>query len=325
MLARQVPVGMHVEGVLKFTPNLRGWRWPERLTAEVVDLTGCTQVETLPCSLDAYELNASETLLEEIPNDIRIEAILNLTNCRALKTLPPALRVGSLILNGCSSLRALPEDLDVWGLSLIGCWSFEHWPSRAWIRSGQLNLRGCAALRTLPAYLGPLAALNVRDCPNLTSLPDGLVITGWIDVAQSGLARLREIPPSLRNVEVRWQGVIIDERIWLRPETIEIDEILSEQNAERRRVLIDRFGQSRFMAEAKAQVLDEDQDAGGPRQLLQVELQDDEPLVTLSCACPSTGRRYFLRVPPTITTCHQAAAWIAGYDDPNDYQPLIET
>jgi hypothetical protein len=79
------------------------------------------------------------------------------------------------------------------------------------------------------------------------------------------------------------------------------------------------------MKETQAEVLDNDMDPGGPRELLRVELPGDEPLVTLSCFCPSTGRQYFLRVPPDIGSCRQAGAWIAGFDDPDEYQPLQET
>jgi hypothetical protein len=41
--------------------------------------------------------------------------------------------------------------------------------------------------------------------------------------------------------------------------------------------------------------------------------------------CPSTARSYFIRVPPHVTTCHHAAAWIAGFNDPNQYEPVVET
>jgi hypothetical protein len=34
---------------------------------------------------------------------------------------------------------------------------------------------------------------------------------------------------------------------------------------------------------------------------------------------------YALRVPPTMRSCRQAAAWMAGFDDPDDYRPLVET
>ena len=39
----------------------------------------------------------------------------------------------------------------------------------------------------------------------------------------------------------------------------------------------------------------------------------------------STGRQYALRVPPAMRTCRQAAAWTAGFTDPADYNPLVET
>jgi hypothetical protein len=32
-----------------------------------------------------------------------------------------------------------------------------------------------------------------------------------------------------------------------------------------------------------------------------------------------------IRVPPTLGTCRAAVAWIAGFDDEDDYKPLVET
>jgi hypothetical protein len=318
--------GMRIDGMLSFSslPHER-LRLPANMQVEALDLSACPEFDELPAGLTCFELNLANTKVRVLPTDLRVESILNLSNCAMLKSLPRGLTVGSLNARGCRSLAELPEDLDVWFLDMTGCWSFCKWPKAATIRSGRLVLRGCTALTSLPAYLGPLAALNVRDCPNLRDLPESLRITGWIDVAQSGLAATRQLPSSLKGVDIRWQGVRIEERVFLRPETITVDEILGENNAERRRVLVDRFGVSRFMNESNAVVLDEDTDPGGKRQLLRVELKDDEALVTLSCICPSTGRQYFLRVPPAVSSCHQAAAWIAGFDDPDQYHPILET
>ena len=72
-------------------------------------------------------------------------------------------------------------------------------------------------------------------------------------------------------------------------------------------------------------MLDEDEDSGGKRKLLAISIPNDEDLVVLSVSCPSTGRKYVLRVPPRTRTCHQAAAWIAGFDNPDDYHPVYET
>ena len=85
------------------------------------------------------------------------------------------------------------------------------------------------------------------------------------------------------------------------------------------------MGYERFVGQAQAQVLDRDRDPGGERQLLRVPLQGDEPLVCISVFCPSTGRQYMLRVPPQMRTCRQAVAWIAGFDNPDDYRPVAET
>jgi hypothetical protein len=54
-------------------------------------------------------------------------------------------------------------------------------------------------------------------------------------------------------------------------------------------------------------------------------MKDDEDLVCVSVICPSTGRQYVIRVPPTVTTCHQAIAWVAGFDDPDQYRPVAES
>jgi hypothetical protein len=322
---RKAQPGIRVEGTLKLVGEANEFRLPPHLRVEVLDLSECPSFAELPQGLRCYELNLSSTKVRDVPGDLVVESILNLANCEELERLPEGLTVGTLNLRGCQSLESLPEGLDVWFLDLSGCWSFNGWPRQAAIRSGRLVVRGCSALTSLPDYLGTLAAVNVRECPNLKSFPDSLRVTGWIDVAQSGLEELDHLPESLKNVDLRWQGVPIDERIFLRPETIHLTEILAERNAERRRVLLDRFGVARFMEESGAVVLDQDTDAGGPRRLLRVELPDDEPLVTLSCHCPSTARQYFLRVPPNTTSCHNAAAWIAGFDDPADYRPLQET
>jgi hypothetical protein len=119
--------------------------------------------------------------------------------------------------------------------------------------------------------------------------------------------------------------VPVDERVAFHPEKITSEEVLSERNAELRRVKLERMGFERFIADAHAEVLDSDRDAGGERRLLRVPLEGDEPLVCVSVICPSTDRQYVIRVPPTVETCRQAVAWTAGFDDPDDYRPLQET
>jgi hypothetical protein len=319
--------GQTVSGVLDYSGKSQRplpSNLPDDLSVDVLDLSG-REVVALPSRLTCYELNLSHTPVISLPDDLQVTSRLDLSGCERLERLPDGLTVGTLILPGCTSLKQLPERLDVWFLDLTGCWAFEKWPQSALIRSGRLQLRGCIALRTLPPYLNRLAALNVRDCPNLTSLPPDLSISGWLDLGHSGLTEEGMLPSGLDFAQLRWAGINVDRRIAFHPEQIRVDEVLGEPNAERRRVILDRYGYGRFLNDSHAEILDSDVDLGGPRQLMRVKLEGDEDLVALSCFCPSTARQYMIRVPPTTPTCRHAAAWIAGFDDPDDYQPVQET
>lgn len=327
LAAGRLPRDQAVAGVLDYSakserPLPPGF--PEGLSVDLLNLTG-RDVTALPRGLRAYELNLTETPIRDLPDDIQVTTRLNLTRCDRLESLPAGLTVGTLVLRGCTALTRLPERLDVWFLDLSGCWAVEQWPASARIRSGHLQLRTCAALRALPPYLNRLSALNVRECPNLTALPADLVVTGWLDLGHSGLTDESMLPPGLAGTQLRWAGVNIDRRIAFHPELIAVEEVLAERNSERRRVLLDRYGYGRFLHDAQAEILDRDLDPGGERQLLRVKLEGDEDLVAMSCFCPSTSRQYIIRVPPATPTCHHAAAWIAGFDDPDDYQPVLET
>jgi hypothetical protein len=301
ILAGAAPEGLHVRGRL--------------------DLTGTGEVE-LPRGLRCYHLDLRGSGVRALPAGLEVEYKLDLQDCRNLEELPEGLTVGSLVLRGCTALRALPEGLDVCFLDLQGCTRLEGWPLRAQVRIGRLNASGCTRLASLPVGLRRLAQLDVSNCPNLRELPEGLEVSSWLDVGGSGVTRL---PASLAGVRLRWRGVPVDERVTFWPETITVAEILGERNVELRRVLLERFGFERFMPAAGAAVVDRDHDAGGERQLLRLTLAGDEDLVCVAVACPSTGRRYLLRVPPTMRTCRQAVAWTAGFDDPDLYAPLVET
>jgi hypothetical protein len=301
ILAGEAPEGLQVRGRL--------------------DLTNTGTID-LPRGLRCYHLELRGSGIRALPEGLEVEYKLDLQDCRGLEELPEGLKVGSLVLRGCTALRALPEGLDVYFLDLQGCTRLAGWPRQARVRIGRLNVSGCTRLTGLPEGLRSLAQLDVSNCPNLRELPAGLEISSWLDIGGSGITRL---PASLDGVQLRWRGVPVDERIAFRPETITVAEVLGERNAERRRVLLERFGFERFMQEAGAAVVDRDRDAGGERQLLRLKLEGDEDLVCVAVNCPSTGRRYLLRVPPAMRTCRQAVAWTAGFDDPKLYRPLVET
>ncbi len=287
-----------------------------------MDLSGEGGLTALPKGLRGFSLNLSNTGIAELPAELRIEFKLNLTDCAALTSLPRGLKTGSLVLRGCHALRTLPEDLEVSFLTLDGCANLEGWPESARVSVGSVSARDCVNLAALPATLQSLTNLDLRGCRRITNLPPGLRLSGWLDLAGTGI---QSLPESLRGVRLRWRGVEINAQIAFFPETLTVAQILAEPNAEVRRVMLERHGVDNFMREADAHVLDEDTDPGGPRRLLRVPMPGDEDLVCVSLHCPSTARQYLIRVPPDIRTCHAAVAWTAGYDDPDDYHPLVDS
>ncbi len=185
---------------------------------------------------------------------------------------------------------------------------------------GHLDLSRQRDLYELPEHL-TCESLDISDCVNLTTLPAGLHVTYWIEVAGCGITGL----PSGHGFSLLWRGVSVTDRIAFEPQSMTGQDILQLDNAELRRVLIERIGYEKFIEQVGGLVKDKDTDPGGDRQLVQVPFDDDEPLVVLKVTCPSTGRIYVARVPPYMHSCRQAAAWMAGFDNPNDYQPLVET
>ena len=301
-------------------PNLR--ELPGHLKVRHLNISGCRLIEKWPKELEVYELHARETALQSFPDGWRVKFRLDLSHCARLETLPTDFHTGSLVLSGCTSLRSLPEGLEVYFLDLAGCTRLENWPAHLCVKVGRLDVSGCTRLKSLPSGLCEISQLNVGHCSSLESLPEGLRVTSSLELADSPL---QSLPTSLQNAPLRWRGVPVESRVVFAPETISASEVLGEPNAEKRRVLLERMGYERFLVEANAQTLDSDSDPGGPRRLLRVEWKDDEPLVCLAVYCPSTGRQYMLRVPPRISKCHAAAAWIAGFDNPADYHPIAET
>lgn len=284
------------------------------------------QAVTSPAALRAGETYRSVDLtgsdVDELPPGLTVRYALILRDCVRLERLPDGLRAGSIDLSGCTSLERLPEGLSTSFLDLSGCGQLEEWPQAGEVSVGRLRMRDCLGFRSVPPWLGTVSQLDLAGCVGIRELPEGLQVTSWIDVGGTNLTGL---PASLAGVGLRWRGVTVDERIAFRPDEITAAEALAEPNAELRRVKMERIGFDRFVAEADPTVLDEDTDPGGERRLLRVDLAGDEPLVVVAVRCPSTGGQYVLRVPPDTKTCRQAIAWTAGFDDPSQYAPLVET
>lgn len=317
LLAGTVTGPLRFQGRLDLSGEQRLTRLPDDLSGDVLDVshTGLTR---LPERLNVGELIGCGLPIASVPATTRARFRLVLDDCACLTDLPEGLNPGSLSLQGCLSLEALPEGLDVCFLNVNRCEALTTWPQQGRVRFGHLSARDCLSLRGLPAWLTQVAQLDLSGCRGIEALPPGLHVNGWLDVAGSGLRGLG------KPVPLRWRGVRIDERLAFRPEELRSGEVLSTPNVELRRVMLERIGYERFLEEVNAQVLDRDRDAGGERLLVKVELPGDEDFVAVCFSCPSTGRRYSLRVPPHVTTGRAASAWLAGFDDAALYRPVIE-
>ncbi len=248
---------------------------------------------------------------------MRVDGPLDLSSDERLMHLPDGLICSSLNISNCANLESLPRGL-VCGTLIAQNLNLREIEGPITVRSS-LNLTGCRNLERLPEGLN-LHSLDLTNCAGLKVLPESTRVTGWLEVAGSGLSSL----PRGSRIRLRWRGVSVDERFLGDPAAITGQQVLQTRNIEVRRVLLERIGYEKFIADVGGLVIDRDQDAGGERRLIRVPLQDDEDITVISVICPSTGHNYVLRVPPFTRSCRQAAAWLAGFDNPNAYQPVVE-
>lgn len=289
-------------------------------------ITGCNELVELPAGLSV----GGDLILRDCPKLSRLQRGLSVAGKlearrAAFASLPADLRVGGdLDLEGCAQLTSLPDHLVVPGrLRLQRCVQLARLPAGLTIgRPGP----ACSGVWSspLPADWKPIdaAQLNLMDCPQIAALPEDLKIHSSIEIAGTALTGL---PPALAGVPLAWRGVLVPARAVFHPESFGAKELLALRNVEVRRIVMERLGPERVVELLQPTTIDEDTDPGGPRRLLSVAGSGKEPLVFLDCRCPSTGRRYLLRTAPHVQTCHAAAAWLAGFDNPDSYRPIVET
>jgi hypothetical protein len=119
---------------------------------------------------------------------------------------------------------------------------------------------------------------------------------------------------------VRVPGWIIEA-----PQEITPEKIDTERNVELRRVMLSRFGESKYLEQSGA--MEVSRDSRGV--LYRKDIAGDEPLVMVrveNSTLESDGRPkiYWLRVPPDTKTAQEAVAWTFGVR-PEAYNPETET
>jgi hypothetical protein len=123
-----------------------------------------------------------------------------------------------------------------------------------------------------------------------------------------------------------WHGILVPSFVILRPDLITVAHIHAEDNAEVRRVMLERMGFERYVEESGAERVQAD-DYG---DLFRIARPDDSDLVVVRVVNSTpepdgSFKRYTLRVPPAIETAREAVAWSFGKSRAEDYQPMVQT
>jgi hypothetical protein len=124
--------------------------------------------------------------------------------------------------------------------------------------------------------------------------------------------------------EFHWQGIRCPKRAIMSPRSYSVKEILAIRNVEVRRIVLEQIGIEQLISSRDAEVLDESVDDAGIRKLVKIIFRDDEPYVAVLVNCPSTGRKYLLRVPPSIKTISEGIGWTFGFGNAGEYLPQVE-
>jgi leucine-rich repeat protein SHOC2 len=261
------------------------------------------------------ELNSQirHALIDQITCDVIFEELALFTPDRMLRDGINSKQSFKLDLSR-TQLKALPEKLG--RISYLT----------------ELSLRN-NQLVDLPKSIGNLAALtwlNLED-NQLTSVPKSignLSSLTWLNLEDNqldqlyldnnpwlDLSSLQNIP-NLRKVSC-FNIRRLPRRYWSKLSEWKPEWLLDEDNAEIRRVLIDRVGYERICDELGATPID----TWREYTLLKIDgfdkvydggfdPIDTEPMVLLKMTCPSTAHTHILRVPPEMVGAEAAITWV---------------
>jgi hypothetical protein len=115
-------------------------------------------------------------------------------------------------------------------------------------------------------------------------------------------------------------GVRVPKQVIVEPETITLDQVLNEENAEIKRIMMDVYGMGRYLEETKASILDMDTTfthIRGEGTMTRALMEDAEKRRYLVSTDGSTSRCYWMQVPNEVSTCVEADKALAGGRDPS--------
>ena len=284
----------------------------------------CSNLNTLPDSLgnlsNLTHLNLRSSNLTILPNFIG--NLSNLTHLNLelnqLEDLPDF--IGNLSnlthLNlECSNIKTLPESIG--NLSNL---------THLYLQKNQLkelpasigNLSNLThlylqknQLKELPASIGKLSNLT-HLCLNLREFYDVF--------SENQFSQFPKVIGYLQNLTTLDQISIPEKYHGISLAELPAKSLLTEKNAEMRRLLIQLIGYDRICSELGAVELDNWREY----TLLKIEQKIDiEPIHLLKMTCPSTRYIHVLRVPPEATSARVAIKWVNWGVDPEEFD--IET
>lgn len=114
-----------------------------------------------------------------------------------------------------------------------------------------------------------------------------------------------------------YHGVTLPEKYGkIHPQQWQSQWLLTEENAELQRVLIQGIDYARICQELQAIELD----TWNEYTLLKIDADvDEEPIYLLKMTCPSTSFIHALRVPPNMNSAREAIRWINWDVDPEEF------
>ena len=120
-----------------------------------------------------------------------------------------------------------------------------------------------------------------------------------------------------------WHGTPVPR--WMIEEPIRVKNIDQERNQEYRRIMLERMGMERFLADSGARFITKDPCG----ELFVREMPEGEAIFMVKVINSSpepdgTFKEYVLRVPPNVRTPREAVAWTFGMGE-GEYQPMVET
>ena len=132
-----------------------------------------------------------------------------------------------------------------------------------------------------------------------------------LDLSEA-LGSLQFLPQAPLNT-VRISGVDLPRKYWIPTSEWQAQWLLETNNAELRRLLMQRIGYDRLCQELQATELD----TWREYTLLKIDAKVDvEPIHLLKMTCPSTAHIHTLRVPPSLTSAREAIKWANWDVDP---------